>query len=382
MERQPSSWEVGTPIESSAYYWEGEPYVLIGNERRPSSAPSVVDLFSGCGGFAEGFRLAGFESVLGVDIHLPAARTFTANHKQSSFVLGDIRKVEDAMFLECAGGRPVDVVTAGVPCQGFSLSNRKRWEHDERNFLFREFIRVLRLLAPKVAVLENVSGIRSSGGGKFAKGIVEAMESCGYCVDSRLLTASDYGVPQNRKRMFFVGVLGGEGFSWPNKTHGLTGIPKVSVDEAIGDLPSLASGESAFQYSQAPCGAYQVLMRAEATSDLLNHIAPKHHQDVVDKIAATLPGKPIYSRYPQRIRLDPDGQSPTQVSGGIRPQYQFGHPSQDRGLTVRERCRIQSFGDHYFIDGGVVQGRVQTGNAVPPLLAKALALSVRGISST
>ncbi len=119
-------------------------------------------------------------------------------------------------------------------------------------------------------------------------------------------------------------------------------------------------------------------MRKDVTNNkLTNHKAPNHPKDVIDKIKNTEPGKPMYPKFKQRIRLAWDIQSPTQVSGGIRPQFQFGHPSDCRGLTIRERCRIQSFPDNFVVVGGIVQGRVQTGNAVPPLLAKAIALAIK-----
>jgi DNA (cytosine-5)-methyltransferase 1 len=110
---------------------------------------------------------------------------------------------------------------------------------------------------------------------------------------------------------------------------------------------------------------------------LANHKAPNHPDEVIDKIKNTKPGQPMYPRFKQRIRLAWDMQSPTQVSGGIRPQFQFGHPSDNRGLTIRERCRLQSFPDDFVVSGGIVQGRVQTGNAVPPLLAKAIATAIK-----
>ena len=117
-------------------------------------------------------------------------------------------------------------------------------------------------------------------------------------------------------------------------------------------------------------------MRGEC-AELLNHAAPTHPEETIKKIAATRPGEPMYPKFRQRIRLDWDAPSPTQVSGGIRPQFQFGHPRDARGLTVRERCRIQSFPDRFEIRGGTVQGRVQTGNAVPPLLAFAVANALK-----
>lgn len=110
--------------------------------------------------------------------------------------------------------------------------------------------------------------------------------------------------------------------------------------------------------------------------ELFNHTAPNHPQETIQRIGSTKPGEPMYPKYRQRIRLSWDIQSPTQLAGGIRPQFQFGHPGSPRGLSVRERARLQSFPDDYMFMGGTVQGRVQTGNAVPPLLAKGLAMNI------
>ena len=163
------------------------------------------------------------------------------------------------------------------------------------------------------------------------------------------------------------------------KTNGKeTGKPYNTVWDAIGDLPVLDANEESSKYTMQPRTEYQMLMRGDVAADkLTNHQAPNHPQDVIDMIHNTKEGEPLYEKYHQRIRLSRTELSPTQVSGGIRPSFQFGHPTQDRGLTIRERCRLQSFPDNFYVYGGIVQGRVQTGNAVPPLLAKAIALAIK-----
>lgn len=372
MEQETTSrgvWRPGTPIEQSHYFWDGPPRVV--RDGAGDTGLTMVDLFSGAGGFAEGMTQAGFTTVLATDIHPPSLRTFGENHASSALILGDMRKTPNAMILSALEKRQVHLVTAGVPCQGFSLSNRKRWADDPRNFLFREFVRVIDLLMPEAVVLENVSGIRSAAGGAFVEAISNAMAEHGYEVQHRLLNAADYGVPQQRLRYFFVGVRRGLSWEWPEPTHGTDRNRHVTVWEAIGDLPQIGPGEEADEYDKEPWTAYQVEMRVGSTQ-LWNHVAPQHDPDVVAKIAQTSPGEPIYPRFRQRIRLHPDRVSPTQVSGGIRPQYQFGHPRLPRGLTVRERARIQSFPDRYSFSGGTVQGRVQTGQAVPPKVAAAI----------
>lgn len=158
---------------------------------------------------------------------------------------------------------------------------------------------------------------------------------------------------------------------FPPPTHGYGLKPYVNLKEAFGDLPMIEAGEEATKYTKEPVTEYQKFLISRHNK-LHNHKAPKHPPETIQKIASTAPGQPIYPKFKQRIRLSWDMQSPTQVAGGIRSQFQFGHPEKNRGLTIRERARIQSFPDDYIFEGGVVQGRVQTGNAVPPLLAKAL----------
>ena len=372
-------WDVRVKVEENGYYWKKDPVYAPAKDLKPG-APLVVELFSGCGGTSLGFEMAGCEIALGADIHRPSVATFRKNHPNSAWILGDVKKISPALISELVGWRQVDVLVAGVPCQGFSLNNRKRHDGDERNFLFREFIRFVEHLKPKCIVVENVSGMRSAGNGTVVKEIEAALsESGGMTVSSSMLSAHDYGVPQKRNRLIFVGVRDASfDFSAIKKTHGPgRAHPYVTVADAIGDLPSLGNGESAQRYASAPKSDYQRLMRANAPNRLTNHRAPKHPRATVKRIASTKPGSPMYPRFKQRIRLAMNGQSPTQVSGGIRPQFQFGHPSDPRGLSIRERCRLQSFPDRFIVEGGLVQGRVQTGNAVPPLLAKAVALAIK-----
>ena len=340
----------------------------------------MVELFSGCGGTSLGFEEAGFGIAVAVDIHKPSIETFKMNHPNSSVILGDIKKISPNLVRELLGGRRVDVLIAGVPCQGFSLNNRKRYKDDKRNFLYKEFIKYIEILDPKTAVLENVSGMISTANGSFVEEIEKEISKAGHMeVASQLLYAPDYGVPQKRRRLVFVGIKGYK-FSFDKdmiKTHGPgTKNKYVTIKQAIGDLPSLKTGEEAFEYKQPPFSKYQKEMRKDAPK-LTCHKAPNHPENTIKKIKETKPGDPLYNKFKQRIRLSWDDLSPTQVSGGIRPQFQFAHPEDVRGLTIRERCRIQSFPDNFVISGGFVQARVQTGNAVPPLLAEAIALGIK-----
>ena len=368
-------WDVSVEVESNFYNWDGAPQFESATGPKDLSKFGHVDLFSGCGGFSTGFELAGFETDVALDIHPPSLATLRLNHPSAHTVLGDIRKVDEKELSGYVSSqRPGLVVTAGVPCQGFSLSNRKRHAEDKRNFLFLEFIRVASHMKPDVVVLENVSGLVSTKDGAFKRDIATAIEELGYDVHFALLNAADYGVPQTRKRVFFVGVPKGSTWLFPEVEFGIAGRPYRTVRDAIlGDLPRLSAGSSSTKYSGQATSEFQEWLRQNHGDTLFNHAAPAHPQDTIDRIKATKPGEPMYPAFRQRIRLHPANPSPTQICGGIRPQFQFGHPTQARGLTIRERARIQSFPDWYQFTGGVTQGRVQTGNAVPPLLAKAIA---------
>lgn len=386
-------WDNSVPVEKSSYLQDDEiTYYNMDSFKVETDKLKMIDLFCGAGGFAVGCAWAGFQSVFGVDHLEPAIKTWSRNHPHGIGCLGDITKLDPEhvkVLLTERGVDHVDLITGGVPCQGFSLANRKHNDNDERNFLFMEYMRFVKAFMPPYIILENVSGMRSTAGGQFVQAIKEYMESLGYTVSIKLVNAADYGVPQIRQRLLFVGVRNDSGMTIPYVfPEGDFKNNYRTVDEAISDLPVLGNNESANHYASEPKNEYQRMMRGYgeikdivSQMKLLNHVAPNHPQKTIDKIAATLQGQPMYPKFRQRIRLCSNAPSPTQLAGGIRPQFQFGHPTQPRGLSIRERARIQSFPDCYAFEGGIVQERVQTGNAVPPLLvyniAKPIAEDIR-----
>lgn len=374
---QSPRWDKSIPAEANSYYWTGDPIVRHAPEQS-YKGPVVAELFSGLGGLSQGFVQAGFALALVADIHRPSIESMTANHPNTTSILGDLKYVSSRMLLDALDGVEPDVLMAGVPCQGFSRSNRKRSDDDERNQLFREFLRLAGSVNPRAILIENVSGMRSARGGDFVREIASAIDSqLNMDVHLAFLNAAHYGVPQTRERLFFVGLPRRSPWSEPERAFGPgTNRRLRTVRDAIEDLPELRAGESSAAYGREPASDYARALRA-SQSELLNHRAPAHPEETIRRIQSTPPGEPMYPNFRQRIRLDWDEPSPTQVSGGIRAQFQFGHPSQARGLTIRERCRIQSFPDHIVVQGGLVQGRVQTGNAVPPLLAQAMAQAIR-----
>lgn len=381
-------WDKNSPIEKSLYVNNQD--ILIRNienfKKCDVNNYNMIDLFSGAGGFAVGCGWAGFESVLGIDYFKSAIDTWSLNHPNAISILGDIKKINPNDIKDLLNKKGIDkihLITGGVPCQGFSIANRKRNENDERNFLFLEFMRFVEVFNPDSIIIENVSGLRSSAGGKFEKEILDYMNRLGYDAKVELLNAADFGVPQVRKRVIFVGIKKSlkEVYQFP---IGKFSNNHRTVSDAINDLPYLDNNEQKTLYEIDPQNDFQLLMRSNFNNsilqnELLNHKSPNHPEATIDKIRSTEPGKPMYTKFKQRIRLDYEKPSPTQLAGGIRPQFQFGHPSQPRGLSIRERARIQSFPDGYQFVGGIVQERVQTGNAVPPLLIYEVAKNIKNI---
>lgn len=341
--------------------------------------PVFIDLFSGVGGLTYGFKMAGFKPKFALDFDYDAMKIHVQNNPEVSHIVKDIRKVSVKEIFERGqfSKGDVDVVVGGVPCEGYSLLNRRYNPTDPRNYLFLEFLRIVREIKPRAVLIENVPGLARRKNGSFKEAIEKALEELGYTVSSFILLATKYGVPQKRQRIFFVGVTGNEKFEPPiPEEHALllpTDKDAFTVWDAISDLPPLEPGEEKVWYEHPPRNKYQKLMRKGAKR-LTSHVAPKHPKWTVERIKNTPPGQPIYETFKQRIRLSWDEPAPTVPAGGIRPQWFFAHPEQPRGLTVREMARLQSFPDRYIFEGvSIVKQRVLVGDAVPPLLAYALA---------
>lgn len=385
-------WDNTVPVEKSSYLRDEDVSFLNEDSfELEQDRLTMIDLFCGAGGFAVGCDWAGFQSILGIDHFEPAIKTWAKNHPHGIACLGDIKKISPDYIkniLSEKGVKKVHLITGGVPCQGFSIANRKHNDNDERNYLFLEYMKFVKVFSPDYIILENVSGMRSTAGGQFEREIKSYMESLGYSVTVKLVNAAEFGVPQIRQRLIFVGVKQNSGlldsYIFP---EGAFKEKYITVSEAINDLPALENNQGIFVYDKAPANDYQRLMRGQGDITitepmaLYNHISPNHPQDTINRIASTAQGEPMYHKFKQRIRLRENAPSPTQLAGGIRPQFQFGHPTQARGLSIRERARIQSFPDSYVFVGGMVQERVQTGNAVPPLMiyyiAKLIADDIR-----
>lgn len=361
---------------------------------------SVIDLFCGAGGLSEGFRQAGCRVLVGNDYDSAAGETFTSTHPEAIFLPGPIQNHRASDFLKAAGLRrgELDCLVGGPPCQGFSVYNHQRGLHDERSSLYQEYLRVVEGLNPKWVVLENVTGMTSAGGGAAVEAIEQGLKKLGYQVEKRILKAEEYGVPQERRRIVFIGNRLGLPISWPLRTHGPGLLPFVTVKDAIGDLPKIGNGEDrgAVSYPGQPTSAYQRMLRGNATV-AANHSAPKLSKVNLERMkhipaggswrdipVALLPaGMKLAKRsdHTKRYgRLRWSGLSSTILTKCDLHWGAYIHPEQDRSLTVREAARFQSFPDSFVFRGSRTEQYVQVGNAVPPLLGRKIAEAI--ISAT
>lgn len=343
---------------------------------------NILDLFCGAGGFSYGMeKNPRFKTLISLDNDEYAGNTFKLNMPWCDVHIGDITddKVKNNIIQE-AREKGINMIIGGPPCQGFSNKGKKLGLEDPRNFLFREYLSFVKELQPEVFVIENVKALLSTSNGWFKKQILSAIEQLGYFVDYGVLNAEEYGVPQSRERAIFI-CCKKQKITLPSPTRD---IP-VTVREAISDLAYHESGEGApvELYREQPQSGYQRMMR-EGSESLHNHVASKHKQVAIDKLKMIPPEKGKECLPPELLgnqkfkttwgRLKWDEPSPTidtrfdAASNGTN-----NHPFLNRAITPREAARIQSFDDRFIFYGSKIRIRKQIGNAVPPLMAKAIA---------
>ena len=341
--------------------------------------PKVIDLFSGVGGLSLGFEKAGFEVVLANEYDESIAKSYKENHKLVKMIVGDITKL-NLKEAFCDYINTIDVVIGGPPCQGFSQKGKRKSINDERNFLFKHFVSVVELVKPKYFVMENVPNLLTSEKGYFRKELEELFQKLGYTVNTSILNASDFGVPQNRKRAIIIGKKGESLLDFP-----VPSLSKISIWDAISDLAFLESGEGedVQKYRLDAESFYQKQMRKNSTA-LYNHVATKHSAVALERLELIPPNsgkeylpkehitKSIYSG--TWSRMNKEEQSVTITTRFDTPSSgKFSHPYLNRAITVREAARLQSFPDDFRFIGTKTSQMKQVGNAVPPLLARALA---------
>ncbi|MBQ9822075.1 MAG: DNA cytosine methyltransferase [Muribaculaceae bacterium] len=331
----------------------------------------VIDLFSGCGGLSLGFEMAGFDVKLAIDNWEDALVTYRFNHKNTATLNADLLNLDPAKVEQDFNLHEVDIIIGGPPCQGFSVAG-KRIIDDDRNKLYRSFVRFVDHFKPKAFVMENVPNILSIGNGAVRDAIIHDFSALGYKVAYKVLIASDYGVPQNRRRAIFVGLLKSE-FIFPKPTTEI----RVTTKEAISDLPEETKNDGE-GYPIRPQSEYQRLMRVNS-STLNNHQATVHTAET-KRIIAMVPDGCNYKCLPKEMwslrkvhrawtRMDSKKPCFTIDTGH---NHHF-HYSFNRVPTVRESARIQSFPDDFLFIGSKGSQLKQVGNAVPPFMAKEIA---------
>lgn len=374
-----------------------------------------VDLFAGAGGLSCGLKQSGFFPVLANELVPQYAETYQINHQDTRVIVGDVRQVCDANIKKLIGAKEgeIDLVAGGPPCQGFSINAPIRTLDDERNHLFKDFLRVVASLKPKAVLIENVPGIVSLGKGTVVKQIYAELEAMGYKVGHRILFAGHYGVPQMRFRTVFIGLRKYKGeISFPEPQFSAKAVanftgakelcisipplfyqdlkPQVNVWDALSDLPKIENNQaiSPDKYETKPQNHYQKYLRkdckkltshycariADVNLERLKHIPQGGSwRDIPHDLLPEGLKRARRSDHTKRYgRLHPDALCSTVLTKCDPHWGSFFHPTQDRVISVREAARIQSFPDLYSFSGSITQQYEQVGNAVPPLLGKAI----------
>jgi DNA (cytosine-5)-methyltransferase 1 len=344
---------------------------------------NAIDLFAGCGGLSKGFMDAGFDIILGVDNNEPALKTFAYNHKNAKTLNGDLSKAETFDDIRTlTDNKSIDLIIAGPPCQGFSLTGTRNFD-DERNKLYLAVFKAVKTFLPKAFVIENVNGMATLYHGQVKDEIIRRFEKLGYNVTSEVVCAADYGVPQARRRLIFVGIKPESGkFVFPNPV--VNPEHYVTCREAIDDLPALVDGlgSESSPYAGPARTDYQKLMRGNCTV-LHNHVATRH-TDYVKSVISLVPEGGNYRDLPEGVGTSRkfheawtryDGNKPSRtIDTGHRNHF---HYCYNRVPTIRENARLQSFPDDFVFLGTKTQQNRQVGNAVPPLLGYYLGLQIK-----
>ncbi len=384
-------------------------------------ARSFIDLFSGAGGLSEGLVNAGFQGLYANEIKETYANTYAKNHVDTFVEAKDIRDVDAKSVMKHLGIKKgqLDLLAGGPPCQGFSINAPVRSTNDKRNHLFKEYLRFVKEMSPKIVLIENVPGLVSFERGATLQAILDSLGNLGYGADVRILGAAYFGVPQMRWRTIILGIRGKDlpATAYPKPTHHAIlkanftasfngknilqqpscafGSSFITVKQAIGDLPPLKNGEKGIPVKDYECDAqcsYQKRMRI-GTQGVYNHEAPRLSKINIERLQYIKPGgnwsdipyellpngmqKARKSDHTKRYgRVDPNGLASTILTKCDPHWGAFFHYNQDRSFTVREAARIQSFPDHYVFGGSQADQFAQVGNAVPPILAEAIGKSI------
>lgn len=337
---------------------------------------TFIDLFSGCGGLSLGFEQSGFKGLLAIDFWQDALTTYSYNRKDSKTYCGDLSIISPSDIQNLFNINSVDVIIGGPPCQGFSVAG-KRIIEDKRNELYKAFVNFVRIFKPKAIVMENVPTILSIGKGLIRDAILSDFSSLGYNVSYKVLLASDYGVPQNRRRAVFVGLLDGTTFEFPKPTV----EQPITSKEALEDLPEHSLKDGAI-YTCEPLSTYQIFIR-NGSNGVYNHDITVHTQRT-QEIIAMVPDGGNYKDLPKELWNTRKVHIAWTRLNSMKPSFTIDcghnhhfHYKFNRVPTVRESARLQSFPDSFIFLGNKGSQLKQVGNAVPPLLAQQLAKQLK-----
>lgn len=341
----------------------------------------TIDLFCGAGGFSLGFERAGFKTELAIDKWEPAINTFNYNRENKVGLNIDIYEYDNERLEKFIEEHEIDGIIGGPPCQGFSMVGTRDAD-DDRNNLYLQYVRFVDVVKPKFFILENVKGLLTLKDGFFKKDIINRFTDLGYNVNFKMLLASDYGVAQNRHRVFFVGlrkdIFGDAFFEFPEGNP----LNSVSTSEALSDLPSLDNGDNSEVYKTEPQNEYQRIMR-ENSNKITNNDITNHTEQTKNIIAMVPDGGNIKDlpeeyykvrNYSSAFKRMNSKKPSTTIDCGHRNYF---HYKENRVPTVRESARIQSFPDDYFFTGNKTSQYTQVGNAVPVKLAEIIALQIK-----
>jgi DNA (cytosine-5)-methyltransferase 1 len=339
-----------------------------------------IELFAGPGGMGLGANQAGIDVRIAVEKDSYAAQTYMLNHKHVTMVVEEIEKVREFQFER--NNEPV-ILFGGPPCQGYSNSNRKtRSKDNPRNWLFKEFIRCTSTINPDWILIENVPGLYTMDKGFFFEKVCDDLHKIGYTPNFKILNSADFGVPQKRERLFIVASRDGVAFDFP---EGNFTNSHISVADALHDLPTLWNGamEHSKDYKMKSSSLYAKNMRKRLRKVTQNYVTK--NSDLVAQRYEHIPQGGNWQNIPTRLmsnykdhtrchhgiyrRLSND--KPAGVIANYRKSMLI-HPEENRGLSVREAARLQSFPDNYVFHGPLISKQQQVGDAVPPLLAQAV----------
>ncbi|MBQ7644987.1 MAG: DNA cytosine methyltransferase [Spirochaetales bacterium] len=378
----------------------------------------MIDLFAGAGGLSCGLEQAGFTPIMANELVNQFAYTYQINHPNTKVIVGDVRQVDEKELHNIIKDYgEIDLIAGGPPCQGFSVNAPVRSLDDPRNHLFKEYLRIVAEIRPKAVVLENVPGIISLGKGTVVHQIYTILQELGYKVNHRILFAAHYGVPQMRFRTVFIAIRDYEkDISFPEPEYYATAVanftgskelcynlmpleesilkPKTTVWDAISDLPKIEAGESdgKYNYLYPAETEFQKYLR-DGSAEITSHYCSKLSAINIERLKHIPQGgswrdipfdllpsglkKAKRSDHTKRYgRLDPNELCSTIMTKCDPHWGSFFHPTQARILSVREAARIQSFPDRYLFTGSMTEQYEQVGNAVPPLLGRAIGKTI------